>query len=559
MSTSTLAYRCASRIGENMVGIFYLISIIFLSLLPILNGYAYISLIFAVLALISPLRTLLAQWCVLLTWLIVAHYSVGQNRSYYEMPDEYYLYLLHAVVFVVNIHFYKSHIKQLRIYWIRLFLVAVRYGLFLFAAGLFITVFFRTYPISNLIWAMLCIVYACYLPKRESPTPISIVSGYVILFIMLTITTLGLLEIGVRLFFVSPQESSGFYMPHAEAIFTFRPNSQDHVVLNDNDDKTISPVVTVSSQGVRDHEYGPKSDNDYRIVMLGDSFTMGHGLEPEETIDSVLECLFNEDNTGHNIQVINCGVGAYAPWQERIFLQERGFAFEPDLVILQLYPANDVAGSYNKVEKYLRAIDITWEYILLDYRRQNTLPSRIERWSKQYSSAYRLMLAITNCSGVLRPLVNKCRLFQPTVYPHVIQRSERDYNEEVCLVDWYPELEEAWGIYRDTILGIRNDCMERGIDLIAYAHGNSLSLRPDVWEALNKKFCETPYEMNKDIRITNELLAELNIPYVDVLSTLTDYSYEEIYFIHDGHFTPKGAVVIARCLRDYLINNNLIN
>ncbi|HOH52545.1 MAG TPA: hypothetical protein PLI98_17595 [Candidatus Hydrogenedentes bacterium] len=79
------------------------------------------------------------------------------------------------------------------------------------------------------------------------------------------------------------------------------------------------------------------------------------------------------------VTVINCGVGGYAPWQERMFLRKRGFPLEPDLVVLQLFPGNDVAGSYSRAGKRLEAFDEEWEVRLRDYRRQREIPFRLER------------------------------------------------------------------------------------------------------------------------------------------------------------------------------------
>ena len=42
-------------------------------------------------------------------------------------------------------------------------------------------------------------------------------------------------------------------------------------------------------QGLRDRDYGPKLPDEYRVLLIGDSFTFGHGLETEETISRQLE------------------------------------------------------------------------------------------------------------------------------------------------------------------------------------------------------------------------------------------------------------------------------
>lgn len=540
-----------------MTLLIYVVTSFIVAVMPLSNGYTLISITLVLLTLFSPMRTIFIQLAIAFTWIIASNFIVTFNKQL-NMPQEYYLYILYACIFLVTTPFYISHAKRWEMSGKYIRLTLIHYSLFLFGFVFLCTACLRSYPISYFFWGTLCLLYCYYTPGAKiALRPVSIL-GYGVLFTFLTITTLLLFEIGVRLFFIAPAPPGGYYMPHKEAIFTFRPNSSGTFPLKDNDENIINCTITISSQNVRDKEYSKKDTNTFRIVLLGDSYTMGHGLKPKNTIDKVLENLLQENNNNYNFEIINCGVGAYAPWQERIFLNEYGFQFNPDMVILQLHPPNDVAGSYSKVGKYLDAIDVQWENTLLYYRRQNELRYHIERKSQQLSSAYRLLLAASKSSGYFVKLTKTCRLFPIGHYPTIIPKSDRFCNAEVCLEHWYPELEEAWDIYADSIKGIREDCQKRGVDLIAFSHGSPNSLQPQFWKDINIQHKDTPYEENKDIRLTNELLAKLNIPFVDVFSTLEKYPCDDIYYIYDGHFTPKGAAVVASCLRDFLIENNCI-
>ena len=122
------------------------------------------------------------------------------------------------------------------------------------------------------------------------------------------------------------------------------------------------------------------------------------------------------------------------------------------------------------------------------------------------------------------------------------------------LADWYPVLHEAWALYAGAIHGIRDDCRARNIKLAAWAHGEAISLQPDFWEGLNGQFPGTTYEMNKDLRLTREVLEELGIPCIDVLTALERAeSPEDLYYIYDGHFSVEGARLIAQTLAVYIL------
>ena len=536
---------------------FNIVGSVIVVFLPLVNGNFSIAVAMVLLMLFSPVALSVIQITCVLMWLLLANCIILFNL-YLNIPTIYSLCLLHAFFFLINTPFYISRIKTLEIARKPLLMVSIQFTFLLLGILFFYKSCFRSYPISYGIWALVCFVYAYYIPRKKKTFRAITKLGYVVLFMFLIAATLLLVEIGVRLFFIVPPQPGGYYMEHKESIFTFRPNSSGSFSLKNNQGEVIQCTITISSQNVRDKEYGEKDGNTFRIVMLGDSYTMGHGLKPEDAIDEVLEHFLREEYNNVNIEVINCGVGGYAPWQERIFLKEYGFAFDPDFVILQLHTANDISGSYSKIGKCLHAIDVKWEQDLLNYRYKNGLSFRIERKLKQLSSTYRVLLAASKSPGFVLRLAKTCRLFPLKHYPAVIPKSERDPYAEACLKQWYPELEEAWGMYADTIKGIRDDCLERNIDLIAFSHGSPNSIMPEYWKNINTQFKDISYEPNKDIRLTNELFAKLNIPYVDVFSTLNKYPCDEIYYIYDGHFTSQGVRVIAECLKNYIIENDLI-
>lgn len=404
-------------------------------------------------------------------------------------------------------------------------------------------------------WACIAALYAWRMRDRSVPERTRFARALGSLLLVLLSTALGgaLLEAGARTLLSEPAKPSETYMPDKEAIFTLRPESVHSQTIKGNVGEILRVDMTVSKQGIRDREYGPKTPGDYRIVMIGDSYTMGHGLPVEAMISRRMNELLASENPPLRVEVINCGVGGYAPWQERLFLRERGFPLEPDLVIVQLFPANDVAGSYSKVKKRLEAFEEQWERRLQEYRSKHELPIRAERWVQTHSNAYSLFVEGLKSDGPVRDLIADCRFFVPLRHDPIVISTLRNSYQEVCLKDWYPGLEEAWGIFADSVRGIRDDCRARGVDVAAYVHGDMISLLPDAWLQLNELFPETPYEMNKDIRKANELLDTLEIPRANVFEALREHPVpQEVYYIHDGHFTPLGAKIVAECLAQFV-------
>jgi lysophospholipase L1-like esterase len=68
-----------------------------------------------------------------------------------------------------------------------------------------------------------------------------------------------------------------------------------------------------------------------RIIVVGDSFAFGWGVEDTEAFASVLERGLARERP---VQVINAGVPGYSTDQYWLFLHGRGFALAPDLVLI---------------------------------------------------------------------------------------------------------------------------------------------------------------------------------------------------------------------------------
>lgn len=93
---------------------------------------------------------------------------------------------------------------------------------------------------------------------------------------------------------------------------------------------------------------GPKRPGEARVLLLGDSFTAGWGLESDQTFAAQLE-KFCWDS-GRDVTVIPAGTEGYYTDQECLWLEASVARYQPDIVVVCPY-ANDVAG--NAQDRYL--------------------------------------------------------------------------------------------------------------------------------------------------------------------------------------------------------------
>ena len=97
-------------------------------------------------------------------------------------------------------------------------------------------------------------------------------------------------------------------------------------------------VVRINESGLRDPEHSyERSNNIKRILVLGDSFAWGYGVEESDRFSQLLEKALN-------VEVINAGVSGYSTDQELLWYKSEGIKYETDLVILVL-TGNDVGDN----------------------------------------------------------------------------------------------------------------------------------------------------------------------------------------------------------------------
>jgi lysophospholipase L1-like esterase len=95
--------------------------------------------------------------------------------------------------------------------------------------------------------------------------------------------------------------------------------------------------IRTNSDGFRDDEYPVEKGNRHRIILLGDSLTLGWGVEKSESFEQILEDQLDEIRP---TEIINLGVGNYNTTQEVNLLIEKGLKYQPDQVMV-FYFIND--------------------------------------------------------------------------------------------------------------------------------------------------------------------------------------------------------------------------
>ena len=154
---------------------------------------------------------------------------------------------------------------------------------------------------------------------------------------------LAIVEGGVRLLGVAPAMPESFGRYAEDDILPFR-HAPNEVTTRDFNGSVIESRF--NSYGFRDEEHAlAKPEGVFRILGLGDSYTLGATARFEDTYLRVLEGRLNARRGDHpHVEIIKAGQARYWTEPERLLLESVGLRFQPDLVLLGFTP-NDVSDT----------------------------------------------------------------------------------------------------------------------------------------------------------------------------------------------------------------------
>ena len=103
--------------------------------------------------------------------------------------------------------------------------------------------------------------------------------------------------------------------------------------------------MRINADGLRDREYPlDRPSGGWRLLVFGDSFVEGWGVQAEDAVSSRLEARLQSEAPGTPVEAINFGVAGYGTDQELLLFEQSGRRYRPDQVLLFFY-ANDLINN----------------------------------------------------------------------------------------------------------------------------------------------------------------------------------------------------------------------
>ena len=323
-------------------------------------------------------------------------------------------------------------------------------------------------------------------------------------------------EILVRV--LSPGELRSQFLCKPDLLlgYSLLPDTQSLLVSND----TVF-MVNTNHEGLRDYEYPFEKDSTtYRILVLGDSFPFGWGIEMDETYPKILERTLNNTQPIPGIrkyEVINSGVYGYGTKQELLYYRQRGSTYHPDLVILSFFK-NDVEDSRQDLQKLYRKSLFSDYFKLFAYLRYK---------QKFFRKHQRLPLE---------------PIHQDPYFPGF----KKDFDSTLSLIK-----------------ELAQDVSRQQSQFLVIESPSEIVVNP---EAVIKKKYDIPWSPDlvsrnilKPSRMLNDYCRQEKIPFYSLNSSFIQHSSQPLFFDKDHHWTPRGHQLAAASMYDYLLTISPFN
>lgn len=414
-------------------------------------------------------------------------------------------------------------------------LAALVYGLLYRGAGLWAL---AAVPLLAAAWRL-----RAHRP-RIRPADMALAAGSTVFALAAAFTVV---ELCVRLL-VHPAAWQGdsLVSHHPTRIWTPAPGASGTGYVPSGPQSFAGFDFTIADYGLRGPEPVAKAPGEFRVLLLGDSFTFGRGVNDEETIAVQLEGLLRDRIPGRTVTVVNGGCGGYAPWQAESLFAELGLPLDPDAVVLQLLMDNDIADTLARDGRLPEAYEPGNAYFKTVYARLDTdLRARLEDAVYRASRAYKFLVQRTLGVWRITRLLDGLRGFDGPLVPDFPPSAPRPAHLEAARINWDAAFDDGWRAMQADILAIRDACAAHGLPFLVYAVPTAAYVDDTAWP-----FAADPaYDRDKPARLVREFAAAAAIEYHDAFGHFRGLPEPgNLYYPVDGHFTAAGARAAAEFL-----------
>jgi hypothetical protein len=308
-----------------------------------------------------------------------------------------------------------------------------------------------------------------------------------------------------------------------------RPNTRAQIVNHTLSKRDV--LIEVNSIGLRYPELGQRAKDEFRVLVLGDSITLGDFVSEDETFTRQLEKL--TAGRSKKILFINAGVPGVGTMEELYLYEEVRDRVEPDLVLVAMYlnDAQTAGGFYAKAipRPFSKSRFLAWAANRVQLMGKMLFREGGVKINPKWRDGFR--------AG--RDLKSGNMFNSKDGFDFEIYNAYMDFG-----LAWNPR---SWEILDGIVASLQKKTYEKGSRL-------AILLFPVHIQVLGSYQDHYPQDRCR------ELCARHGIPYLDPLPALrADWHAKKDKLFYDHcHYTPYGYSVVAREILTGLDREKLI-
>lgn len=346
----------------------------------------------------------------------------------------------------------------------------------------------------------------------------------------LTLTNIGLLIASMTIFLLVAEVVTRIIMPTKLKLLLMH-QSDDRLGYRaipnskmEHHESDFDVSVWINSEGLRDYEHKKEKDkNIFRILILGDSFTFGTGVNMEETYPKVLESMLNRHivNEDKKYEIINAGVPGYGTEQEYLYLEDLGKHYRPDLVIIGL--------TNNDINDVMTGIP--------------SGNSKVKAWLKKHFYFFSYLRGLY--LSLVRSKYAKEGVFQI-------------YQDQ-----YTPEFKSAIQKTKEYLVKIQNYSQSIGGKTLVVIIPSCFEIDKLEWDKKGLGYQYSDKFFNTNMTRFSEIFTnfgEINdIPTLPLFPIFRKTSIRPLYFTRDPHWTKEGNKLAAEAIYNFLIDKDFLS
>ncbi len=310
-----------------------------------------------------------------------------------------------------------------------------------------------------------------------------------------------------------------------------------------------------------------KPAGSYRIAVLGDSMVEASQVEQAERFTAVLEqqlTAWAQAALGstQQVEVMNFGTASYGTAQEWLYYEGHARRFAPDLVLLVIFPGNDVQNNSYALEVERAGRPEIMPFFYLSDSGELVLKDRsyLENARARYDAAAEASIRRDGWSSYLGDRFRLVSLLREA-YAGLRAGSEAGYSPEALRqigvwAELYdpvrqassPEWQQAWAITAALIAEVEASAAQDGAGFQVVIVPGRWEATPDGRALLTRASTQTEFDWSLPNRTTAALLEDAGLPYTNLLPPVAaayEAANKPLHFPIDGHLTPAGHRLIA--------------